>query len=222
VVEEQKRFSLVLETMINACQSSPNIECWIVGDGSALLSAQKQVFELDLDNQFVFWGRLEPEATLIKLSECQALLLMSDYEGLPVSLLEAMSMGVVPITRFIPSGIPELVQHNKTGILVSNCPKKAAAEIISLMNQPECWAQYSAAARDLVISKYSEDICYKRWLEVIQRLQSQCIVKYPIRLPQHINFPAKLRRNYPLTFEQRVRRKLHQTINQVQSFWMRA
>jgi colanic acid/amylovoran biosynthesis glycosyltransferase len=64
---------------------------------------------------------------------------MSDFEGLPVALLEGMAAGVVPVVRSIPSGIPELVHHEKTGLLVPNEPTQAAEALIGISRDPALW-----------------------------------------------------------------------------------
>jgi glycosyltransferase involved in cell wall biosynthesis len=45
-------------------------------------------------------------------------ILTSDYEGLPLSLLEAMGHGCVPVVTDIPSGIPEVLRDGINGYLV--------------------------------------------------------------------------------------------------------
>ncbi len=79
---------------------------------------------------------------------------MSDYEGLPISLLEAMACGVVPVARKIPSGIPELVLEGETGLLVDASPEKAASALIRLLDDPGPWHRCSQASRRLIAEKY--------------------------------------------------------------------
>jgi colanic acid/amylovoran biosynthesis glycosyltransferase len=189
IVEEQKRISLVLEAMAQACRRDSRIECWLIGDGSALSSSKQWVLDRDLGDRIHFLGRLEPVAVQSKLVQCQAILLMSDYEGLPVALLEAMAIGVVPVVRSIPSGIPELVKNNETGFLVDEAPEQAANAIIHLVNHPELWLQYSEASKLLVSKYYSEEICYQRWLKVISELSDRSTVCYPIPIPKILSLP---------------------------------
>ena len=189
IVEEQKRISLVLEAMSRVCKRNPRIECWIMGDGPARASSEQWVRDQGLSERIHFSGRLEPSAVQAKLIQCQAILMMSDYEGLPVSLLEAMAAGVVPVARAIPSGIPELVKNNETGILVDATPEQAAAAIIRLANNPDLWSKCSAASRSLVAERYSEEACYQRWLDVITELCERSTVLYPIAIPKKIPIP---------------------------------
>ncbi len=189
VVETQKRISLVLAAMAQACCLDSRIECVIVGDGVALASSRQWVIEQGLGDRIHFLGRLEPPAVQAELAQCQAFLLMSDFEGLPVALLEAMAIGVVPVVRAISSGIPELVKNNQTGLLVDDTPEQAAAAIIHLANHPDIWSQYSTAGKLLVAQKYSEEVCYQRWLDIIVKLCDRSTIQYPIPIPRKIPLP---------------------------------
>ncbi len=189
IIEEQKRISLVLEAMSRACKQDSRIECWIMGDGPARMSSEQWVRDQGLSEHIHFLGRLEPSAVQAKLSQCQTILMMSDYEGLPVSLMEAMAMGVVPVARAIPSGIPELVKNNETGLLVDATPEHAAAAIIRLADTPDLWSRCSAASRSLVVERFSEEACYQLWLDVIAELCERTTVRYPIAIPNKIPIP---------------------------------
>lgn len=182
IIEEQKRISLVLETMSRACKQDSRIECYVMGDGPARISSQQWVADQGLGDRIHFVGRLEPSAVRARLAQCQAILLMSDYEGLPVSLLEGMAAGVVPVARAIPSGIPELVKNNETGLLVNATPEQAATAIVHLANNPDLWSRCSAASISLVAERYSEEACYKRWLDVIAELCKRSSIRYPIHV----------------------------------------
>lgn len=189
VVEKQKRISLVLAAMTQACHRDARIECCVLGDGAALAFSQQWVLDQGLGDRIHFLGRLEPSAVQAELAQCQALLLMSDYEGLPVALLEAMAIGVVPVVRAIPSGIPELVKNNETGLLVDDTPEQAASAIIHLADRPNIWSQCSTASKLLVAQNYSEEVCYQRWLKVIAELCDRSTIQYPIPIPRKILLP---------------------------------
>jgi glycosyltransferase involved in cell wall biosynthesis len=189
VVETQKRVSLVLEAMAQACRLDSRIECLILGDGVDLASSQQWVIDRKLSDRIRFLGRMPPSEVGVELVKCQAILLMSDYEGLPVALLEAMAVGVVPIVRAIPSGIPELVRDGETGLLINDTPEQAALAIVRLANHPSLWLQCSTASKVLVAKNYSEDVCYQRWRSVIDLLSDRCTVRYPIPIPRKILLP---------------------------------
>jgi glycosyltransferase involved in cell wall biosynthesis len=71
------------------------------------------------------------------LAACDLFALASDYEGLPVAIIEAMAAGL-PVVATAVGGIPELVEHNITGILVPPRDGQALAEALTaLVRDPE-------------------------------------------------------------------------------------
>ncbi len=125
------------------------------------------------------------------LQSIQAILLKSDFEGLPVALLEAMATGVVPVVRAIESGIPELVHHERTGLLVANDPADAAAALVRLSQEPALWQRCSTQSRALAKAGYGADQCFEQWLDVIEQQRLAARPTFPIR-------PTDLRRLHPL------------------------
>lgn len=125
--------------------------------------------QASLADQIHFHGRVPPEQLQPPLLQrSQAILLMSDFVGLPVALLEAIAAGVVPVVRAIESGIPELLHHERTGLLVGNDPAEAAAALVRLSNDPDLWERCSSQARALMQVSYCAGYCFERWLHFFQ------------------------------------------------------
>ncbi len=218
MVEEQKRLSLVMDVLLEACHRDARIEAVLFGDGPARAAAQQRVEEAGLQGRIRFTGRLTPDAVRAELQHCQAVLLMSDYEGLPVALLEAMAQGVVPVVRAIPSGIPELVGDGTTGLLVGEDVDDAVAAIRRLADDEALWARCSVGAHERVALNYSEARSYAGWVDLLVGMARWCPDGIALNLPEHIVLPPhdiRLDRGYPMpapppppqpTFLQRARR----------------
>jgi glycosyltransferase involved in cell wall biosynthesis len=102
------------------------------------------------------------------LSTQDVFLLASDYEGLPLTLLEAMGNGLVPVVSDLPSGVRELVDE-KTGRRVAPDDVHGyAREITWLHEHREEMARLSANARDKVHSLYSINAMTDRWLNAFR------------------------------------------------------
>lgn len=106
---------------------------------------------------------------------------MSEFEGLPVALLEAMAAGVVPVVRAIESGIPEMVHHERTGLLMANDPAEVAAALVRLRREPDLWQTCSTQSRALAEAGYGADQCVQRWLGVIEQQLGTARRPFPIR-----------------------------------------
>lgn len=190
-MERQKCILQVLHTLIHACQASSQIEAHLIGDGPDRAACEQFVHHAGLTGRIHFHGRVPPEQVQSLLLRSQAILLMSDFEGLPVALLEAMAAGVVPVVRAIESGIPELVQHERTGLLVGNNPAEAAAALVRLSRDPQLWQHCSTQSRALVEGGYAANQCFERWLGVIEQQRSPARPPFAIRT-------SDLRRLLPL------------------------
>jgi glycosyltransferase involved in cell wall biosynthesis len=91
-------------------------------------------------------------------------LLASDYEGLPLSLLEAMGAGLVPVVSDLKSGIRDIVDAD-SGILVPVEDLSGYARaIIHLHSHRDELAAKSAAARARVRKEFSMAAMTDRWL----------------------------------------------------------
>lgn len=189
MIEDQKRISLVTQTLIDACKLSGNVEAVLIGDGPDRALAEQIVSENGLATSIKFTGRLSHEALHVELEQAQAILLMSDYEGLPVSLLEGMALGLVPMAKFCDSGIPELIDPGTTGLMLSNDPKEAARSIVELSQQREQWERMSKNSFALVASRYSKSVCMDKWFDLLEELRARSTVQYPIPIPRRMPLP---------------------------------
>ena len=191
LVEHQKRASLVIESLLEACRRCGRIEAIVMGDGAARPSMEAAVSAAGLADRVRFTGRLTPEAVGRRLQESQAILLMSDFDGRPVALMEAMAAGVVPVARSIASGVGELVHDGVTGILVDDVPAHAAAALVRLAEGPaEAWQAMSTAARRLVADRYADTVCFAHWRTLLEELAATATIRHPLVVPRSIRLAA--------------------------------
>lgn len=177
----QKRVELVTEALIQACRRSPHLQAVLLGDGYARGGCEQRVQQAGLADAIRFAGRLEPAALQAELEQCQAILLMSDFEGLPIALLEAMALGVVPVVRGIASGIPELVDHGSTGLLTTEDPLAAADALCRLADDPPLWQRCSEGARQRIWDHYGRERSGAAWLSLLGELDQDAAPHRPLR-----------------------------------------
>jgi glycosyltransferase involved in cell wall biosynthesis len=180
LVNHQKRIVDVVKTLIRVCQLSPDTDAILLGDGSERRLCEKMVSQAGLSRRIRFQGRLEPSEVRLILKSCHAILLMSDFEGLPVALLEAMSQGVVPVVRSIDSGISELVIHEQTGLLVNNDPDVAAEAIVRLAKDKALWSHCSENSKVLARNNYSAAESIRRLTDLIETCGAKSDVQFPV------------------------------------------
>lgn len=105
------------------------------------------------------------------LSAAGVFVYITDSEGLGSGVLLAMSAGV-PIVASNVGGIPEIVQHEQTGLLVENNPKDIAAAILRLKNDGAFACRLAARARQSVEQRFSVSNMVSRTIEVYERVVS--------------------------------------------------
>jgi len=99
----------------------------IIGDGSPEITEQVQKVSQLSKNQIVFLGIKENVADYMKY--CDALILTSRFEGMPIVILEALSEGL-PILSTPVGGIPDMITDGVNGFLSTSTEKDDIVDII--------------------------------------------------------------------------------------------
>lgn len=175
LIEEQKRVGLMSRIIRESITRNPSIEWTLIGDGPDL-PAMRKSFE-DLKESVIFTGGLDYSEVRQRLPQYDVFFLCSDYEGLPLSMLEAMSAGLVPIVSNLKSGISEVV-HDGNGIRVDIDDESGYVQaILDLSNDNLRLERMSLAARLDVSLNYSVSAMTRRWEDL---LQNECKSKEAI------------------------------------------
>jgi glycosyltransferase involved in cell wall biosynthesis len=112
--------------------------------------------ELGLSGITTFHGQVPDVLSLIDALDI--VVCASHQEAFPIAILEAMAMQKAIVSTDI-NGIPEAIEHDKTGLLVpAFSPKKLAQAIELLLNNPIKCEQLASAAREKVVEKFNKFI----------------------------------------------------------------
>ena len=113
-------------------------------------------FKDEFAENFTFHGIVSGNKKSEVLKKCDIFLLPSFYEGLPMSLLETMSFGQVPVVTPVGS-IPTVVTDNTNGIFINI---KNTADIVGaikkLTSDKEFCAALSQKAKETIITKFDD------------------------------------------------------------------
>jgi colanic acid/amylovoran biosynthesis glycosyltransferase len=133
----------------------------IVGDGPERGMLDDLVKSLGIEEQVIFHGRQPTEKTIEILDSADIFVLASrtakngDMEGIPVSLMEAMALGL-PVISTYHSGIPELVSDGVSGLLVKeNTDEELANALIRLIKTPDLRIRLGAEARQVILREFN-------------------------------------------------------------------
>jgi L-malate glycosyltransferase len=126
-IEPVKNHPLLLNAFRMALQSMPELRLWMVGGGSELNAMQTLASELGITEQVTFWGQRLDVAPFF--SAADAFIMSSRSEGLPMSLLQAFSLGLPAIVTDV-GGMAEVVRISQAGIIVSATDPREMSEAI--------------------------------------------------------------------------------------------
>jgi glycosyltransferase involved in cell wall biosynthesis len=155
------------EYLIQACdlvrKQGLDFQCDIIGGGSREEALRQLIQQLDLDDYVTLHGALPHEAILEAYGRADIFALAcvvaanGDRDGIPVALMEA-GIAELAIVSTAVSGIPELVRHEGTGLLVPERDARALADaIVRLSQDPGLRRQLGANAKQLVLAEFSSD-----------------------------------------------------------------
>ncbi len=124
-LNEPKMPEFVIRVSKKLFQAGYNHKLIIVGDGPKLESCRDLIRLFGIEQQVVLLGRCSNVTKL--LSSVDIFCLFSKWEGLPISIIEAMMCGL-PVVASDVGGIPELVEHGKVGYLIPGFDENLATE----------------------------------------------------------------------------------------------
>jgi glycosyltransferase involved in cell wall biosynthesis len=135
-LEPVKNHPLLLKAFCAALTSMPDLRLWFVGDGSERARLETLALELGIAQQVTFWGQQLDVAPFF--SAADAFIMSSKSEGLPISLLQALSLGLPAIVTDV-GGMAEVVRLAHAGYTVPAAnPAEMASAILRLtVNDPE-------------------------------------------------------------------------------------
>ncbi|MEX7471293.1 glycosyltransferase [Mycobacterium adipatum] len=159
-LEEKKGHEYLVDACSRLLANGFSVECRIVGEGPERSHLERLISELNLRDRVTLIGSLSSDAVVTELNWADVFVMPSVIagngmmEGIPVALMEAMASGVPVIASGI-SGIPELVQHGVSGLLVGEKDAGAIASAVQTMYGDDRLRQsLSIAARDAVVQRY--------------------------------------------------------------------
>lgn len=118
LVQEQKRVLEMAPLASELARRGVEFELHVVGDGEARAALEAEFARRGVAGRVKFWGWLDPSEVKRRLKGLDVFLLMSDYEGLSVALLEAMGHALAPVVTGIRSGTGEVVADGRSGFIV--------------------------------------------------------------------------------------------------------
>jgi colanic acid/amylovoran biosynthesis glycosyltransferase len=157
---EKKGMDYALQAAARVRDTGAAFEWQIIGEGPELAKLRGVVHQLGLEARVQLTGVASHDTVREALAAAHVFVAPSvtamdgDEEGVPVAIMEAAAAGL-PIVSTQHSGIPELVQHERSGLLSPERNVEAlAANLITLIRSPERWAAMGKAGHAHVAAEY--------------------------------------------------------------------
>ena len=168
---EQKGQMLLLEAAKALNDSDVNFELVLAGDGEMRAEIESLIIQYKLQDKVKITGWISSDEVRNHILSSQALVLPSFAEGLPVVIMESMSLRRPVISTYI-AGIPELLIHGENGWLCAagdvEALTKAMREALTL--PVETLQKMGDAAYARVIARHNIDIEAAKLAEHIKAL----------------------------------------------------
>jgi glycosyltransferase involved in cell wall biosynthesis len=191
MVEEQKRVSRLVELV--RIVEARNGHCRFSFAGTGI---QLKEMQTALRNSRIveFLGEVPNRQIQDVVATNDVFVLLSDYEGLPLSLLEAMGHGLVPVVSDLESGIRQIVPDD-AGIRVPLGDVSAAAEAILGLEKDRTRIKIMSDAAYRIGREFSAERMADHYLKLIEELNPKTAA-----WPENVSIPTPLGLRHPWMF----------------------
>lgn len=159
---EQKNHKRLVDAFELVLQEYPTCKLLLIGIGDLEEKIKDYVKMKGMSNSVEFLGLIDNVYPF--MSDADIFVLSSDYEGMPITLIEAMATGL-PIVATNVGGIPDVISKEKTGILTNTSLNELACGIKRFLQSKMLREKYGKAAM-IESQKFSVDNMTSQYLEV--------------------------------------------------------
>jgi glycogen(starch) synthase len=154
-VVADKRFDLALSAFASLDSRFPGMRLIVAGDGPERVELECQAHQLGIRDRVDFLGWVAPDVVSSLIDDATIIIIPSQHEAFPLVALQAGLMAR-PVVATRVGGLPEIVVHGETGLLVECNDFGALAQSVALLlDHPHKALQMGKAARERVFRMFS-------------------------------------------------------------------
>ena len=173
----EKGHLVLLDALAALRRRGAAFDCTLVGDGPLHAEIRARIAALGMDDCVRLLGALPVEKVLELYRSAAVVVLASLSEGVPVVLMEAMAAGC-PIVATRVGGVPELVQHGVTGLLVAPGDVRELAEALrQVLEDPELGRRLATAAERSVWCEFRLDASVSQLMQLFGATGAACLAR---------------------------------------------
>jgi N-acetyl-alpha-D-glucosaminyl L-malate synthase BshA len=163
-----KRVEDAVYAMCMVTKRAPDAKLMLIGDGPERHRIERLIDQMDLRRNITLTGYRSDVPELLRCAD--TLVLPSETESAPLTILEAMSTGL-PVIATRVGGVPEIIEDGRTGFLVPlKHPEDIAEKILELHGDRDKLRRMGAAARQAILERYSTEKVVQQYLDVYEQV----------------------------------------------------
>lgn len=189
IVQQQKRIIETVAACVRLARATGKVTADFFGSGPDEGLVREALARDDAGGRVRFRGALSPVQVSDELRHHHVAVLLSDYEGLGLSILEAMAAGLVPVCFRTERGLPDLIDDDINGIFVDDREIGFDAAILQLLAEPSRWQRLADQARQTVTRRFSEAAALDAWESLLSELVARAPRHRPPKRPGRIVLP---------------------------------
>jgi lipopolysaccharide/colanic/teichoic acid biosynthesis glycosyltransferase/glycosyltransferase involved in cell wall biosynthesis len=165
-MKSPKRHDLLLQALAKVRNTlGQELTVTLAGDGPLSAELRAEAKALNLKN--ITWtGDVSNVSEL--LAQHDVFVLLSDHEGMPITVLEAMRAGLCVLASSLP-GIREQIIPYQDGVLTANTPDAVAEKLLQLVRDPHLRKRLGRAAQQTFESAFAAEPMAERVLQVYRQ-----------------------------------------------------
>ena len=192
MIQHQKRIHETAAALFRNLEQGVCDEVGFIGVGPELDYVRRLASIRGQSDRVNFHGEIAPSDLSKVLQHYHASVLLSDFEGTPGAVMDAMANGLVPVALALPDGTSELVIEDQTGMLVENRYSSFDDALAKLGASQELRVRLAMGARVHIEKKFSLDTCVRKWMRLANLLiESERAIRPrgKIKVPWYIHLP---------------------------------
>ena len=169
-LSDVKGQDILIAALPTVVAQMPDVKLLIAGEGKMEKTLKAMVKTFHVERHVLFCPLVNKTAEL--LSVLDVFVMPSRQEGLGRSIMEAQAAGL-PVIASNVGGIPSLIEHGKTGILIEpESPSVLARDLMELLGDEKRLREMGNAGREFALQHYGADTMVDKTLSLYRRFVS--------------------------------------------------
>ncbi|MCM8776280.1 MAG: glycosyltransferase [Candidatus Omnitrophica bacterium] len=175
LVQYQKRVLDLAKIVIELDKKNIPFDLIVAGDGLDRGRLERRLNRFITEGKVRFLGPCAHAKVLSAMEDSDVVIMTSGFEGMPLSLLEAMSRGCIPVVTDLASGIPELIESDRNGYRVKVGDIHSFAERLAFLqsNPGQRQAMMRQAYQTIANSKFCIQNMGASYEKLFQRVRTE-------------------------------------------------